>query len=67
MMLSLHGVIRGNTVLLENDSLERFDGREVTLVIEGRPKIDFSKYRIGESIFPDAQEYVAELRNNDRV
>ena len=69
-MLRVRGVIRGNTVLVEND-LQEYEGQSVTVMIpEGNTSIDFKKYRgRGEKMFPetDPQDYVTGLRTNDRL
>lgn len=69
-MLEVQGVIRGNTVLVEDD-LRQYEGKTVTVMIrENKSPINLHQYRgRGKKMFPetDAQDYVAGLRNNDRV
>ena len=69
-MLSVRGVIRGNTVLVEDD-LQKYEGQAVTVMInEDKRSFDLKKYRgRGEKMFPeiDPQEYVTGLRSNDRI
>ncbi len=69
-MLEVQGVIRGNTVLVDDD-LRQYEGKSVTIMIhENKSPINLHKYRgRGKKMFPetDAQDYVAGLRNNDRI
>ncbi len=69
-MLEVQGVIRGNTVLVDDD-LRKYEGKSVTIMIhENKSPINLHKYRgRGKKMFPetDAQDYVAGLRNNDRI
>ena len=69
-MLEVQGVIRGNTVLVEDD-LRQYEGKTVTVMIrENKSPINLHQYRgRGKKMFPetDAQDYVAGLRNNDRI
>ena len=68
-MLSVRGVIRGNTVLVEDD-LKAYEGKAVTVMIhDSKAPLNLSKYRgRGEKMFPDTdpQEYIKGLRSNDR-
>lgn len=49
-MLALAGTIQGNTVIIENDNITNYDGKEVILTIldrpykAGRKKIDWDAY-----------------------
>lgn len=36
-MIALAGTIQGNTVIIENDSITNYDGKEVILTILDRP------------------------------
>ncbi len=69
-MLEVQGVIRGNTVLVDDD-LRKYEGKSVTIMIhENKSPINLHKYRgRGKKMIPetDAQDYVAGLRNNDRI
>ena len=52
-MLALLGTIQGNTIVVENDSITNYDGKEVILTILERGK--------------HVDEYMEEIRNNDRI
>lgn len=36
-MIALAGTIRGNTIIVENDSITNYDGKEVILTILDQP------------------------------
>ena len=79
-MLAFRGTIQGNTVIVEEEDIKYFEGEVVILSILDYPfggrveglvekKIDLSKYMgRGEKMFQsDAQEYIKEMRDNDRI
>ncbi len=71
-MLALAGMIQGNTVIVENDSISNYDGREVILTIldhpykKGRKKIEWDKYGMETERGKCVEEYMEEIRSNDR-
>ena len=72
-MIALAGTIRGNTVIVENDSITNYDGKEVILTILDRPyknarkKIDWDKYGMETMRGKHVEEYREEIRENDRI
>lgn len=72
-MLALAGTIQGNTVIIENDNITNYDGKEVILTILDRPykadrkKIDWDKYGMETDRGKHVEEYMGEIRNNDRI
>lgn len=74
-MLAVKGTIQGNTVVVEEEDIKRFDGKDVIVTILDYPykqqkkKIDLKKYMgRGEKLFQsDAQGYIKEMRNHDRL
>lgn len=72
-MLSIRGVIQGNKVVLEEDVSE-YDGREVIVTILDCPdkkkdsmQLDLDRFVTPTERGKKADEYIEELRVNDRV
>ena len=71
-MLALAGVVQGDSVVLENDSVRNYDGKEVILTIldgtvkKPRKKIDWDSYGYATERGKNADKYIEELRSNDR-
>ena len=72
-MLALLGTIQGNTIVVENDSITNYDGKEVILTIldhpyqRARKKIDWDKYGMEPERGKHVDEYMEEIRNNERI
>lgn len=72
-MLALKGTIQGNSIIVEEENIEKYAGKDVIVTILDYPykkkKIDLRKYMgRGEKMFQsDAQEYIKEMRENDRI
>ncbi len=74
-MLAVKGTIQGNTVVIEEEDIKRFNGKDVIVTILDYPykqqkkKIDLKKFMgRGEKLFQsDAQEYIREMRDHDRL
>jgi len=77
-MLALAGTIQGNTIIIENDSITNYDGKEVILTILDQPfrteekpknmkKIDWDKYGMETERGKHVEEYMGEIRKNDRI
>ncbi len=75
-MLAVGGIIQGNTVVIEDEDIRDYEGRDVIVTILDYPykkqkkkKVDLKKYMgRGEKLFQsDAQEYIREMRDNDRI
>lgn len=74
MLTSVHGYYNGSHIVL-NENIKLDAGQQVIVTIlqsknTGVPKkLDWKKYiGNGERVFPgDAQEYVKELRDGDRI
>lgn len=71
-MLALAGTIQGNTIIIENDSIANYDGKEVILTILDHPykkrtgKIDWDKYGMETERGKHVEMYMEEIRSNDR-
>lgn len=74
-MLALKGVIQGNAVVIEDEDIRSYEGKDVIVTILDYPykkvkkKVDLKKYvGRGEKLFQsDAQEYIREMRDDDRI
>ncbi len=72
MLTAVKGYYNGNQIVIDED-VKMAVGQEVIITILDMPKagkkIDLSRYMgRGEKMFQsDAQEYIKELRENDRV
>ena len=76
MLAAVQGVVKGNAVYSTDNDLKQFDGRTVTIIIN-EMKQDLSDKRsflnLIESdalVVPtglDADKYIEELRQNDRI
>lgn len=71
-MLALAGTIQGNTIIIENDNIANYDGKEVILTILEHPykkrtgKIDWDKYGMETERGKHVEMYMEEIRGNDR-
>ena len=68
-MLALKGVICGNTVIVENDSIEKYNGREVIVTIldssaQKRRALNSEKYVTPPERARNPEAYMEEMRNN---
>lgn len=72
-MVALAGTIQGNTVIIDNDSITNYDGKDVILTILDHPykadrkKINWDKYGMETERGRCVEEYMEEIRNNDRI
>ncbi len=72
-MIALAGIVQGNTVIIENDSITNYDGKEVILTIldqpyrKARKRIDWDKYGMETERGKHVEEYMEEIRSNDRI
>lgn len=72
-MLALAGTIQGNTVIIENDNITNYDGKDVILTILDHPyktdrkKINWDKYGMETERGNRVEEYMEEIRENDRI
>lgn len=74
MLAAVKGIIKGNTVIIENEDLHEYDGAEVVVTLLEYPnkKMDKEPIELEQFVIPTergerADEYVRELRDNDRI
>ena len=74
-MLAVKGTIQGNTVVIKDEDIKKYDGKDVIVTIldfqfeQQKKQVDLKKYMgMGEKLFQsDAQEAIRELRDYDRL
>ena len=74
-MLAVKGTIQGNTVVIKDEDIKKYDGKDVIVTIldfqfeQQKKQVDLKKYMgRGEELFQsDAQEAIRELRDYDRL
>lgn len=74
-MLAVKGKIQGNTVVIKDEDIKKYDGKDVIVTIldfqyeRQKKQVDLKKYMDrGEKLFQsDAQEAIRELRDYDRL
>ncbi len=74
MLLAVKGIIQGNTVLIEDEDMQEYDGAEVVVTLLDYPNnrkqkntIDLDQFVIPTERGQRADNYVRELRDNDRI
>lgn len=74
MLAAVKGIIRGNTVVIENEDLNAYDGTEVVVTIldypnreKRREAIDWESFRMPSERGDNVEEYMREMRENDRI
>ena len=71
-MMALAGTIQGNTIIIDNDSITNYDGKDVILTILDHPykadrkKINWDKYGMEteRGIYIDTSPYIYYLEKN---
>ena len=74
-MLAVKGIIRGNTVVFDNEELRDYDGAEVivTMIDEHASKkthkkpVDWDSFVMPSERGKDVDAYMREMRDNDRI
>lgn len=73
-MLSVAGVVKGDAVVLENDSVRNYDGKNIILtILDGRyserkkDTVDWDSFVIPSERGKNVEGYMKEMRENDRL
>lgn len=73
-MLAVKGIIKGNTVIVDGDDIRDYDGKDVIVTILDYPLSQLQRGNLNLDRFVkpsergiNADEYIKELRANDRV
>ncbi|MCD8133357.1 MAG: hypothetical protein LUE19_05830 [Clostridiales bacterium] len=78
MLAAVKGVIRGNTVVIENDDIRAYDGSEVIVTLLDYPNkphrkasekavLDWDSFVLPSTRGKDVDEYMKEMRDGDRI
>ncbi|MCD8069131.1 MAG: hypothetical protein LUE87_09650 [Lachnospiraceae bacterium] len=78
MLAAVKGVVRGNTVVIENDDIRAYDGSEVIVTLldypfkthdKGKKKadLDWDSFVLPSTRGRNVDEYMREMRDGDRI
>lgn len=74
MLAAVKGIVRGNTVIIEDEDMRDYDGAEVVVTLldniskeKKRTGVDLKQFVIPTERGQRADEYVRELRDHDRI
>lgn len=74
MLAAVKGVVRGNTIVIENEDLRPYDGTEVVVTLLDTPiqkkqkkAVDWDSFVIPSERGKNVEEYMREMRDNDRL
>ena len=74
MLAAVKGIIHGNTVVIDDEDIKKYDGTEVVVTILDYPKAKKKKSPIDWDSFvkpsergKNVNEYMKEMRENDRL
>ena len=73
MLAAVRGIVQGNTVIV-NDDIREYDGTEVIVTLLDYPKkragkapVDWDSFAIPSERGKNVDEYMKEMRENDRL
>jgi hypothetical protein len=74
MLAAVKGIVQGNTVIVKDDDIREYDGAEVIVTLLNNPvrtakktPIDWDSFVIPSERGKNVDEYMKEMRENDRV
>lgn len=74
MLAAVKGIIHGNTVIIEEDDIRKYDGAEVVVTLLNYPQkkerketVDWDSFAIPSERGKNVDEYMREMRENDRL
>ncbi len=74
MLSAVKGIIKGNTVIIENEDLYKYDGSEVVVIFLDHPgrnikkeSVDWDSFVIPSERGKNVDTYMRETRDNDRL
>ena len=72
-MLAVKGIVQGNTIVIEDEDIREYDGAEVLVTLLKYPQrkarkasVDWDSFVIPSERGLHADEYIREMRDNDR-
>jgi len=74
MLAAVKGIVQGNKVLIEDEDIRAYDGTEVIVTLLNYPKkkeekafVDWDSFVIPSERGQNVDEYMKEMRENDRI
>ncbi len=74
MLAAVKGIIRGNTVVIEDEDIKDYEGKDVIVTILDyqdrkiqKEPIDWDSFVIPSERGKNVDEYMREMRENDRL
>ena len=74
MLAAVKGIVQGNTVVIEDDDIREYDGAEVVVTLLNYPQkkatkaaVDWDSFTIPSERGKNVDEYMKEMRENDRL
>ena len=74
MLAAVKGIVQGNTGVIEEDDIRDYDGAEVIVTLLNYPKkkvkkapVDWDSFVIPSERGKHVDEYIREMRDNDRL
>ncbi len=74
MLAAVRGMVRGNTVVIEDEDIREYDGTEVVVTLLETPKskkekkpLDLEGFAMPSERGKHVDEYMKEMRENDRL
>lgn len=74
MLAAVKGIVQGNTVIIEDDAIRNYDGAEVVVTVlnypqrkEKKASIDWDSFVVPSERGKNVDEYMREMRENDRL
>lgn len=74
MLAAVKGIVQGNTVVIEGDDIREYDGTEVVVTLLNYPKkkaektpVDWDSFVLPSERGSNVEEYMKEMRENDRL
>lgn len=74
MLVAVKGIVQGNTVIIKDDDIKDYDGTEVIVTLLNYPQksrkkssVDWDSFSIPSERGQHVDEYMKEMRENDRI
>lgn len=74
MLAAVKGIVQGNTVVIEDDDIREYDGAEAVVTLLSNPQrkikkepVDWDSFVIPSERGKNVDEYMKEMRENDRL
>ncbi len=74
MLVAVKGVMRGNTVIIEDEDMKKYDGANVIVTLLDYPGtkkqkefVDWDSFSKPSERGKNVEEYMREMRENDRL